>query len=345
MLLDAESPVVFFANGIGDAILALPALRALTSLFNGRLTLIGHAGSHNVLFRELKTKRQLFLAGGSKCHWQREEINDLAASVGYCDLFLGLVPWQSPSLSYLIERLRPSKTIGFFTEYDVAVPRDYTKHSAQLSFDAVRVIEPDCSFYEYADPPLYPAKSTELAEGVRKSLRKGTRILSVHPETVPEKIWDLNRLAAVLDNAFSSHPDLLVLLISYEEISLPLSRPADRERVIACRGLALIDALCLVNHSDYFLGVDSSMLHAADFGLVPGVGLFGPTSAREFGFILGPHIAIQAESDMGQIGIDCVIEALESLLINSEERSTWYLSGSANPTSQSLGFNRRPPLS
>ena len=35
-----RTPVVFFANGIGDTVLALPALRALAALFPGRLSLV-----------------------------------------------------------------------------------------------------------------------------------------------------------------------------------------------------------------------------------------------------------------------------------------------------------------
>ena len=52
-LRSAERPVVFFANGIGDALLALPALRALGLTFGGKLTLICDRRDHHLLYHEL----------------------------------------------------------------------------------------------------------------------------------------------------------------------------------------------------------------------------------------------------------------------------------------------------
>ena len=52
-------PVVFFANGLGDTILALPALRALTALFPRRLTLICDEGLHHMLLSELRVRQTI----------------------------------------------------------------------------------------------------------------------------------------------------------------------------------------------------------------------------------------------------------------------------------------------
>lgn len=35
-----KQPVVFFANGIGDDLIALPAVRALYNIFSGRLSFL-----------------------------------------------------------------------------------------------------------------------------------------------------------------------------------------------------------------------------------------------------------------------------------------------------------------
>ena len=324
-LLDAEAPVVFFANGIGDAVLALPALRALAELYPRRLTLVSRRESYTPILGGLPTKKEFFIGRGSKCNWHAEEIEHISAAIEFCDLFIALVPWKSDSLSYLIDRLRPSKTLGFFPAYDVAVPRDYGKHSAALNFDAVKAISPACEMTDFLAPPSYGAKSVELAREIRDSMGEDARILAFHAETVPEKTWESAKLAALLDRFLSDHPEFLALQVAYKEAPPPLRVESNRERVISCVGLPLMDAMCLVHHADYFLGIDSCMLHAADFGRVPSVGLFGPTSAHEFGFLAGPHVAIQAASAMSEIGVDSALAALESLLLDPEQRTTWQL--------------------
>ena len=84
--------------------------------------------------------------------------------------------------------------------------------------------------------------------------------------------------------------------------------------------------MALVTEADFFLGIDSCMLHAADFAGVPSVGLFGPTSAAEFGFLVGPHIAIQAQQTMAEIEVPDVSDALESLLAEPHQFTVRHLS-------------------
>ncbi|MET0646176.1 MAG: hypothetical protein ABW208_06105 [Pyrinomonadaceae bacterium] len=327
LLAGASNPVVFFANGIGDAILALPALRALTEVFPGRLTLLAHGRAlYLELFEPLATRRQLYITSGTKCNWEREDIDALAASVGECDLFISLVAgWHSESLGYLIERLRPAKTVGYWAGYDIKLPRDFTKHTVELNFDAVRAVSPGHSLRDYLDPPTYPSRSVTMAEEIKASLGDGVRILAVHMETMPEKLWEPGKLAAVLDGFLTAHPEFIALLVNYSDYPLALQSESGRKRFIAQKGLSLSDALCLVHYADCFLGADSCMLHAADLGRVPAVGLFGPTSADEFGCVVGPHIAIQSASEVSLIEVECVLAALESLLADPNQRATWRL--------------------
>ena len=42
-----KRPALFFANGIGDHFLSLPAIRALEQLFPGRLALVCQLGASN----------------------------------------------------------------------------------------------------------------------------------------------------------------------------------------------------------------------------------------------------------------------------------------------------------
>ena len=324
--IDAERPVAFFANGIGDALLTLPALRALTDIFSDRLTLVTHnRGNYIRLFEPLVTKRQIHIKSGTKCDWDVEEIDSLAESIGECDLFISLVAWFSSSLDYLIERLHPAVSIGYCANYDIALPRDYTKHTAELTFDAVRAISSDSRLRDFLGPPSYPEESNQMVKEIKSCLGSGVRILSVHTETLPEKMWNLDNFALVLDRFLTSHPEYIAVLVGYEDHPLKFSSEDNQNRFIHQKGFPLNDALCLVHHSDCFLGIDSCMLHAADLGHVPSVGLFGPTSAHEFGFLTGPNISIQGPSDINRIEVDRVFAAMESILRDPTQRAVWHL--------------------
>jgi ADP-heptose:LPS heptosyltransferase len=323
LLNEAENPVAFFANGIGDAILTLPALRALTEVFPERLTLLTHgAAAYLDLLKPLATKRQLYIESGTKCDWEEEYINQLAAKIGKCDLFVSLVAWHSKSLGHLVDCLAPARSIGYSPAYDVSLPRDYTKHTAELTFDAVRTISPNLRLQDYLAPPIYPERSVQMAQSVRSELGGDLRLLAVHMETLPEKLWDPAKLTEFLDRFLVRHQNFIAMFVNHSEYPLTSESEILRDRVITQRGLSLQDALCLVHHADCFLGADSCMLHAADFGRVPAVGLFGATSAAEFGFLVGPHVVIQ-QSDIKGIEVERVLAAMDLLLEDPNQRAVW----------------------
>jgi hypothetical protein len=66
------------------------------------------------------------------------------------------------------------------------------------------------------------------------------------------------------------------------------------------------------------------MMHAADFGAAPSVALFITTKAAEFGFLVGPHVAIEAPS-ADAVRPEHVAAAIESLLVRPQQRAVWTL--------------------
>jgi ADP-heptose:LPS heptosyltransferase len=212
-----------------------------------------------------------------------------------------------------------------FSDYDVKVARDYSIHTAKLAFEVARRLCPSLRLKDYLQPPVYSVE-VGRAISIRGSLMGGTRILAVHPDTSPEKMWDNKKLSSVLEGFLELHTDFVVVMVGTTPVSIEIRHPANRDRLIMAYGLPLADSLNLVSQADLFLGVDSCMLHAADFSRIPSVGLFGRTSAREFGFLAGPNITIQAESGMEEIEEEHVSRALESILRNPDQRSIWQAS-------------------
>jgi len=317
-LLKARRPVAFFANGLGDAILNLPALRALAELFPRRLTLVCQRGFHELWFSELPLKavveQRMWVEDGDR----QFSVSEVGGAISGCDLFLSLVPWHSESLMALLLHLKPAVSIGFFPDFDIALPRDYSKHSADLAFDLPKCLNSSLHLEDYAAPPHFPLVAWQKARHLRGLMQDSLRVLAIHTETVSEKVWPYDRFVAALDTFLERHTDFLAFAVGCAHQPLDVGRHG--ERVIPVYGLPLILSCCLVAQADLFLGVDSCMLHVADFCRVPGVGLFGPTSSTEFGFRLSRHRHVRGHGAMKGVSVASVTEALDSLLVEANER-------------------------
>ena len=320
--LSAEHPLAFFCNGYGDNFLNLPALRALCRLFEGRLTLVCRQGPDLFCFDDLAVNRRITLDARFNGDDYEFDAVAAAAEIGQCDLFLSLVPWSSSSLSNLLEVWGDIVSIGFFENYTHRLCLDYDKPSADLAFDIVRSLRPDYRLQDFLEPLRYPVERRQQVQEIFSLLEPGTRTLSVHMDTRMNKSWDENRWVESLEAFLDQHPDFVALLVGKRPIDTKQWRNAGR--VIPCYGLSLPSSCCLVAESDFFIGIDSCLLHVADMARVPGVGLFGPTNAKEFGFYIGPHIMIQADGSMEKIKVDMVAEALNQLVAApSQSVTSW----------------------
>ena len=317
----ARNPVVFFVNGLGDCILNLPALRAITALFEGKSVLICEEGEHSYLFEELPVRKLVLLKNTGRPAGSHMSTRTICRELQDCDLFISLVPWMSNSLKAVLASLGQCTTIGFFPEYSVHVPLDFTKHSADLAFDVVRTISADCAIEGHLRRPRFSPLAVLLVEQIKKLLPIGARFLAVHPDSALEKMWNSNRLRTAIESFLELRKEFYAFVVGYKRVRLDTGRCADR--VIPCYQKGFTFSSCLVAHADLFLGIDSCYLHVADFAEVPGVGLFGPTDAAEFGFRVGPHITIQARRQMQEIQIDSVVAALGSIADNPRQSSVW----------------------
>src|ERR1043166_132303 len=115
-LIEAKRPVAFFANGIGDTFLVLPALRALAKLFDNTLSLVCDGEGYRLCLSELPL-RSVVIAWSYRADKDRLfSVAQVADEIGGCDLFLSLVPWHSTSTKRLLNTVRPKASVGFFSE-------------------------------------------------------------------------------------------------------------------------------------------------------------------------------------------------------------------------------------
>jgi hypothetical protein len=321
-LLDARRPAVIFANGYGDNILNLMALRALGSLFPGRLDFIcGHdiqpTFFSDVPFRAVHELAFSRLATGRGSFTRTFDPEAAAAAVEGCDLLVSLNPWRSPALEALRAALAPAPSIGFSPGFDLALPMDERLHSARLAFEVPRRLCPSLRLEDFAAPLPLAGEAHGPARVLRGEVPAGARILAVHADTAADKMWPADRFLTLLDGVLADHPDLVAVIVGAEDTGL--GALARRRPVISRIGLPMAATLALVGSADLFLGVDSCMLHAADIYRVPGVGLFGPTRSSEFGFLFAPHRHVDAAGPLTSLTVLQVRDALESLLAAVED--------------------------
>lgn len=317
-MLSCEKPVVFFGNGIGDHLLNLPAIRALASLFQGRMTLVCMPGSKDVFFSDVRVSAcvEVVMPRAGAC--REFEARDLAVRIGKCDAFISLNPWHSESVDMLLERLAPRWSIGFFSQFHVSLARDYFKHSADLAFDVPRFLNQGLTLETFAAPPRLLEKYVCWADELREMLPPSIRILAVHADSTSDKMWPRPRLLRMLGAFLERNPTFVVWVIGKKNLRLDVGRFS--ERVMPFYNIPLAMSFCLVRQSDIFLGVDSCMLHAADLFRVPGVGLFGPTNPSEWGFRFSRHRHLRSIGSLTDLHEDKVMESIESLLAETTLR-------------------------
>jgi hypothetical protein len=296
---------VFFSNGKGDRLLSLPALRALVSLFGRRLTLVCDCGAASFFRSELELKAIVEITDNGT---RREfDVGVATAAVEGCDLLLSLVPWSSDALDRLIKASAPRLSVGFGPSFDVPLARDFGKHSADLAFDLPLFLDPSLEIGAFAGPLQFDPGVDQRARHILAPLPRSVRVLTLHADTFQDKQWPAARMREVIDRFLARHPDFVVIVVGMDDCTFRDDRT--RARVLECCRLPLDLTMQIVGLSDLFLGVDSCMLHAADLGRVPGVGLFGSTKSAEFGFRFGPHRHVDARS-MDEIAVGDVVPAL-----------------------------------
>ena len=319
-LLRARNPVVYFSTLIGDSVLTLPTLRALAEMFTAPITLLCPQFAFDLCFREV-SPRFVDITGrvpagppiGPPSN-RTLDYDALVSELGAVDVFLNAVPWDIPSNGF-IRRLRgylaPETSIGFPTddEYDIIIPRDLP-HAADVTFKLARLFDPSLRIESYAQPLALPPAVQDQARAIRAA--EPARVLVVHADAGwTDKRWPVSRFVDLLDRFLSRHHDFVAWVVGMGHEELNVGR--ERDRVVSHLGLPLDLATGLVARADLFVGVDSSMLHAADLARVPGVGIFGPTKPALWGFRFAPHRHVEMAT-MADISVEQVLGALEELV-------------------------------
>jgi ADP-heptose:LPS heptosyltransferase len=302
-----ERVVIFFANALGDHLIALAALRALAEAFGGRFTLATARSPTELLFGSVPCARVVQMP----IQWGDGDFDAAAAaaSLGPTDLFISVNNWHNDSVSALLTCLAPAMSVGFHPAYRIGLQPDLALHQVDQIFSICRVFGIAAPPEAHAGPFALPEASIEFATDVRQALGD-MKMLLIHGETKPDKSWPIDQMNRVVTAFLAAHPDYVALGLAKRPEQLAGRTPA----LIPLAGLPIASAASIVASADIFLGVDSFPLHVADLWRLPAVGLFGPTQASEWGFRFsrcGRHV--QGPGCMGLLRDEDVLAALDEV--------------------------------
>jgi hypothetical protein len=290
--------------------MSVPTVRALGRFYGGRLTLVCQTGARELYFSDVPLKRVCAVDTFDETGSRLFDVDRLMSAIHLCDAFISLNAWHSVAVAELLQAITPAVSVGFFPGFTIELPLDFTIHAIDLTFTVVRMLCPRARVEQFAAPIVLPMSVCRAARALRARLPETLRVLAVHTETKPWKSWPTPNFVNLLDEFLEQHGDYVAWVLDYESRAIDHGRHGDR--VMPFSGVGLPLAFALISEADAFIGVDSCMLHAADLFRVPGVGLFGNTDAREFGFRFSTSRHVSA-TGMDGISVARVSAALRSL--------------------------------
>lgn len=307
-----RAPVIFFGNGLGDNVLALPAIRALCFGFEGRARLVLQGGPHQFLFDELPVASSVFLEMWTINHDGLEFDARLALdTLQDCDAFISLAEWKSCSLNKLRSDCQAKISIGFMNDSDVQLPNFHVAHQFDFMFSISQHIFPHLTIDQFSGPIHFPRNVRGAGEEILRCFEKKV-LVGIHPESAePNKSCAPECTERIVRDLLKLRPDLAICVFAQRPEYSSLETISNRLVVFNYLPFGL--AAYLVSRVNLFIGVDSCFLHVCDLARVPGVGLFGPTDSKLWGFRFSKHIHVSSRS-LRQIENGQVIEAASELL-------------------------------
>lgn len=283
-----KTPFVFFDNAIGDSFIALPALRALSKLTDGRMSLItcvDKCGKINyTIFQELALKNIYGIKIAETEKGKEFDPEELADLLKHADLFIYMNTWMlSPDkMKWLFDTFHPKTSVGFYKYMTLSLPFSKEVHSADLLFRFPQCFDKTLSIEDYSYPPPLPIQVNEFIADIKQKLPEDIRLLVIHADTKPDKSWPFQNYRLLLDKLMEKYPEIVVVFVG---VKLPDVKSCKYYNRILEFGQALpfIADWAFVSIADVFLGIDSAFLHIADLYQVPAISLFGPTTPLEWG--------------------------------------------------------------
>lgn len=326
LLKSSKTPVIFIANGIGDHLMSIPSIRALSQIFNQEISIICTQGLCHLLHDDINFSNIYEIEHHISGTGRKFDVDSLLKRMGYHDLFISLNSWHSEDVDKLLFYLKPRYSMGFFSQFDVVMPRNYDRHAIELAFEVPLFLYSELKLQEFSNKLNIPICYQKEARKLRnKKGINGYPVIVIHLDSHISRMWSYQRMFEVIKELLYIYKHAQFIFVGRQEDELLSFSKQYKNAVFSFCDLSLGLSFALIMGADFFVGIDSCMLHAADLFRIPGVGLFGPTKPEEFGFFYALHRNVRSPSGlMSDISASTVFEDIHSLM--SEQSCMGYLS-------------------
>ncbi len=317
---------------IGDLILTTPAIAALRRKFPDARISLAVASNGKELLPAIPGIDQALVVNRP-----RSWLQIARGKFDYCVDFTrndrsAFLTWLSRAkLRITRERRKQRSTVraSAYNQFVVAPARQ------QHTIDSyLRLLEP----LEVRDPSTeiqlnLPSETRAAADRLRTLHKIDNQYLIFHPGSArPEKLWEAQRWAALLEYAGARHDVDLVLTggdSALEQNHLGQIKSNLRREIVDLSGKTdLLTLAALIEQAQLLVTVDSAPMHLAAATRTPQVALFGPTNPFHWrprdraalilqgvsGSPLREFSPAQAGVPMNQISTEAVIDAMDALL-------------------------------
>lgn len=280
-------------NWVGDAIMSLPALRAVRSKFpDAQLAVVARPYVAD-LYRGQGICDELipYDTNGKHHGWHGREA--LAAELRSRRFDLTLLLQNAFDAAWLTWRARIPQRIGYALDFrstlltkavPVPKPGEIPSHEKFYYLELLRRIgwidnlpdDPHIAL-QVPDSARHQAMQTLVEAGARRNARRIA--VGAGASYGSAKCWPPDRFAKAL-NEFLSHQDVDVILFGTAEessVSAAISTELRRPATDLTGKTTIADLPALLSQCHLFLGNDSGAMHVAAAVGLPIVGVFGPT--------------------------------------------------------------------
>jgi len=272
-----EKILIIHSGGIGDLLLALPAMRMFRRAFpRSTLALVGRQERLSLVAFDLQARSISSIDQAGMAYFYADGGSFPARLSEFFSSFGVVLVFGKSSGSILADNLKKAGAERVILL--PAVPAENSQnHGVDSLIDSLKAsgFQEEKSF----SPLRLPAEALSFARGFLDNLgwKEGDRFLAIHPGSGgPAKNWDPENFARVADGLSGRSKVLLISGPANDGVE-DVRRALKKANCFVADNLPLIQLAAVLKLSTAYLGNDSGITHlAAALGL-PTVALFGPT--------------------------------------------------------------------
>jgi ADP-heptose:LPS heptosyltransferase len=291
-----EKILIIHSGGIGDLLLALPAMRMFRRAFPpSTLALLGRPERLSLVAFDLRAQSVHSIDQAGMSYFYADGGTFPVGLSAFFSSFGVVLVFGKSGGSLFAENLQRAgvERVILLPSFP---PEALKNHVADYLFDSLKTsgFQGEKSF----SPLRLPVEALSFARGFFDHLgrKEGERLLVIHPGSGgPAKNWDPENFARVADG-LSGRARVLLLSGPAKDGIEEVKRTLKKANPFIVENLPLLQLAALLQKSTAYLGNDSGITHLAAALGVPTMAIFGPTNPAVWA-PRGPEVRIVYEKE------------------------------------------------